>query len=371
MDYSVHTMQQLRVHRACVLGAGLSVYMLVCAIATVLGYIDLSIAQFTILIAIGVVGFVAFLTMIYLELNLSLNDPDLSLIQMIWAIVLVVGCAWFATELKPLFILTGLSLVLIGTSRLEGRNLWIFVLFGISLYLSLLAIEYFRHTRQILWLSEIITCTAYSLIIALGPMLFRLEKSVLQDELEDQNQQLTEAFNQINRLAIKDELTGSCNRRHLGNVLAQQKAMADRRDYVFSICILDLDHFRNVNDFFGHHTGDMVLKDFARIAESIVREVDCVARSGGEEFVIMLAGTSEQDALVVASRIRAMLCELQIHPGRPEYRITSSVGVTQYRKKEEIRDMMERAEYCLYKAKRNGRDKVNVAEPDFSTSVAV
>jgi len=363
-------MQKMRVNRACILGVGLLIYMFVCAIAFSLGFIEITIIQFAALFTIAVIGFLCFIGIIYLELNLSFNDPDLSLVQMMWAITLVLGCAWFATDMKPLIIITGLSLILMGTNRLDGRNLLMFTAFGIFMYVLLLTLEFTSQPGEIAWFSEMITLIAYSLILIFGPVLIRYEKSVLQDELMDRNQKLTEALSKINSLAIRDELTGSFNRRHLDALLVHQKAMADRRDYNFSVCFVDLDHFKRVNDLFGSHTGDMVLKEFARIAQSVVREVDCVARSGGEEFVIVLGGSSEQDALVVANRIRSLLQELQINPGRPEYRITTSVGITQYRPKESTQEMMERADFSLFKAKRSGRDRAVIAESDFKASIA-
>ena len=211
-------MQRMRVTRACILGVGLLIYMLVCITAFSLGFIEITITQFAVLFTVGVIGFLCFMVIIYFELNLSFNDPDLSLAQMMWAITLVLGCAWFATDIKPLIIITGLSLILMGTSRLDGRGLLMFTAFGISMYVLLLVLEYTRQPRQIMWFSELIALTAYSLILIFGPALIRHEKSVLQDELIDRNQRLTEALSETNSLAIRDELTGSFNRRHLDEV---------------------------------------------------------------------------------------------------------------------------------------------------------
>jgi diguanylate cyclase (GGDEF)-like protein len=357
-------MQIQRVNRACILGAGLFLYMVVCAVAFSLGFIEITLFQFSALFTIGVVGVFCFLGIIYLELNLSFNDPDLSLVQMMWAITLVLAGAWFATDMKPLIIMTGLSLIMMGTNRLDGRALLMFKVFGISMYVLLLALENARQPAQIVWDSEVITLTAYSLALMFGPALIRREKSVLQDELIDRNQKLAEALSKSNSLAIRDELTGSFNQRHLVELLVHQKAMADRRDYIFSICCIDLDRFKRVNYLFGNHIGDMVLKNFARISESVVREVDCVARLEGEEFVVVLGGSSEQDALVVANRIRSLLQELEISPDKPEYRITASAGIAQYRPTESTEDLMKRAAYSLYRAKRSGRDAVIIAESD-------
>lgn len=180
MNNSVHMMQKMRVNRACVLGMGLLIYMFICAVAFSLGFIDISIVQFVILFSVGVIGFLGFIGMIYLELNLSFNDPDLSLAQMMWAITLVLGCAWFATDMKPLIIITGLSLILMGTNRLDGKSLLMFIVFGISMYVLLLAIEFSSQTRQIMWFSEVITLIAFSLILTFGPALIRYEKGLLQ-----------------------------------------------------------------------------------------------------------------------------------------------------------------------------------------------
>ena len=148
-------------------------------------------------------------------------------------------------------------------------------------------------------------------------------------------------------------------------VLVQQRAMVDRRDdYHFTVCFVDLDFFKRVNDTFGHSTGDYVLKCFAKIAQSILREVDCASRIGGEEFVLVLGGTSEQDALVVTERIGAKLGEMQVSNIEPMYRITASMGITEYRRSEEIEQTLDRADRALYDAKRTGRNKVIIAEPE-------
>jgi diguanylate cyclase (GGDEF)-like protein len=144
--------------------------------------------------------------------------------------------------------------------------------------------------------------------------------------------------------------------------LVQQKAQADRRDYVFTLCFIDLDFFKRVNDKFGHGTGDNVLRQFCEIAKSLLREVDCVARMGGEEFIMVLAGTPQQDALIVAERLAAEMADMVVSPNEPTYRITASLGVTEYRKDEDIHVTMERADRALYDAKRTGRNKTIIAD---------
>ena len=165
-------------------------------------------------------------------------------------------------------------------------------------------------------------------------------------------------------MAVRDELTGVYNRRHLMEVLAHEKAMADRSEYVFSVCFVDLDFFKKVNDRFGHATGDEVLKKFAR-------EVDCVARIGGEEFVLVLSGTSQSDAVRGAERLAEGLRDMLVTQNEPRFRITASIGITQYRRGDTIQQMLDRADRALYDAKRTGRNKTVVAQTEITDTIAV
>jgi diguanylate cyclase (GGDEF)-like protein len=188
--------------------------------------------------------------------------------------------------------------------------------------------------------------------------------TMVENLLVDKNEELTSALARIRELAVKDELTGAYNRRHLKDFLNQQKAMADRRDYRFTLCYVDLDFFKRVNDRFGHSTGDHVLRSFSEIAISILREVDCVARIGGEEFVLVLGGTPQKDAVIAVQRIAEELGQLQVSPIEPQYRITASMGITEYKVGEEVEQSMDRADKALYDAKRTGRNKIVIAEAD-------
>ena len=119
----------------------------------------------------------------------------------------------------------------------------------------------------------------------------------------NKNAELTTALGQIRAFAVKGELTGSFNRRYLSLLLAQQKAMADRREYAFSFFYVDLDSFKRVNDWFGHSISDAELQQFTVIARQVMIKIDCVTRAGGEEFALVRGGTSERDARAAADCI--------------------------------------------------------------------
>jgi diguanylate cyclase (GGDEF)-like protein len=170
--------------------------------------------------------------------------------------------------------------------------------------------------------------------------------------------QVSKAISTIEQLAIIDDLTQVFNRRQMYKILNDQKALGDRGIHPFSICIFDLDHFKIVNDTFGHSAGDIVLKTVAQEAQKNLRNIDHIARYGGEEFILILTNMETREAMICAERIREMIKELVFENMPEKFRITISVGVTEYQSGEFIQDAINRADKALYRAKANGRDRV-------------
>jgi diguanylate cyclase (GGDEF)-like protein len=125
-----------------------------------------------------------------------------------------------------------------------------------------------------------------------------------------------------------------------------------------SLILFDLDHFKAVNDSYGHDEGDVVLKATADIVNGIVREADIFARYGGEEFVVVSPGTGIQGAVVLAEKLRRAL-EEHAHPNAGK--VTISVGVAEFTRNDSESTLIKRADEALYKAKNNGRNRVEVA----------
>jgi diguanylate cyclase (GGDEF)-like protein len=144
--------------------------------------------------------------------------------------------------------------------------------------------------------------------------------------------------------------------------LVQQKALADRGGYSFTLCFVDFDYFEHVNDRFGRVAGDSALRDFAEMSQSTLRSVDSIARTGGEEFLVLLAGTSQRRGIIAAERLASGLRDMVVSHNQPEYRITASMGITEYRKNEDIQVTLDRANRALNDAKKTGRNKVMVAD---------
>lgn len=186
-----------------------------------------------------------------------------------------------------------------------------------------------------------------------------------QAELRRRNSQLESMLHHVEALAITDPLTGLFNRRRLADVLKREWALARRYGNHLACIMIDIDHFKQVNDSYGHDAGDAVLKAAARALEGSLREVDLAARYGGEEFAVLLPQTDREGALVLARRLHAAFRQLESAVGNEKLRITASFGVaTQQDVPEgEAEDLIRAADAALYSAKRGGRDRVVAFDP--------
>lgn len=163
--------------------------------------------------------------------------------------------------------------------------------------------------------------------------------------------------NELEYAASRDPLTGLWNRRYFLDLLDKARQQKRRNDVDYSLLILDADHFKNINDRFGHDKGDEVLVLLARTLENRVRETDSVCRWGGEEFIILLPQTDIANAAHLAECLRVSVTEMQT-PALP--RITVSIGVAQHQLEETTESLLKRADAGLYQAKASGRNRVVV-----------
>ena len=161
------------------------------------------------------------------------------------------------------------------------------------------------------------------------------------------------------QLAQTDPLTGAYNRRFFNNSLARAIAEFSRYNTVFSLLMIDVDHFKKLNDTFGHDIGDEVLKGLVKICDDVLRDIDLFARYGGEEFMILLPNTTGKDACVVANRIRIALEQDSNIIESKNISYTASIGVTQAKPNDRnIEQVTKRVDLALYQAKESGRNQV-------------
>ncbi len=180
----------------------------------------------------------------------------------------------------------------------------------------------------------------------------------LQDELKRSNERLLELSN-------TDHLTGLFNRRYMMEVLEKEVQRSVRNGNDLSIIMLDIDHFKQVNDRYGHLQGDVVLKRVALQLKKESRSYDCPARYGGEEFIAILPDSSLQQSVFVADRIRVAIQAFTFDGPLASLRLTASLGVAHFSKEQSITvdGFIKQADDALYRAKSNGRNRVEFHDP--------
>jgi diguanylate cyclase (GGDEF)-like protein/PAS domain S-box-containing protein len=171
---------------------------------------------------------------------------------------------------------------------------------------------------------------------------------------------------QLRALATSDSLTGAANRRHFVELSQRERERSKRNGAPLSLCLFDADHFKNVNDQYGHVAGDHVLSAMAQAARGALRISDVLGRLGGEEFAMLLPDTDLAGAMVVAERVRAAVASTEVQSSEVReagatgsIRVTVSIGVAQLHPDEPIESLLKRADRALYAAKDLGRDRVH------------
>jgi len=162
----------------------------------------------------------------------------------------------------------------------------------------------------------------------------------------------------LERLAVTDDLTLAYNSRYLASRLLEEMERARRSGDALSVLLMDLDHFKRVNDTYGHAVGDRVLRAFVDRVRSATRRVDLLVRRGGEEFVLIMPATTAKEAGIIAERIRVHAAELPIEAGDAKVTQTVSIGVATWDARESPDALEKRADAAMYEAKEGGRDRV-------------
>ena len=175
--------------------------------------------------------------------------------------------------------------------------------------------------------------------------------------LEDQTRMLEEQLKQSEAKLFRDNLTGLPNRLAFDHRLRLEMARMRRDDSPLTLAIWDLDHFKEINDQLGHQAGDKTLIIVAKTFMSLIRDVDMIARFGGEEFIMLLPSASGPDALTVVERIREKLARTKLRYRGKEIGVTASCGLAEFAAGEELETVFTRADAALYRAKEQGRNR--------------
>ena len=196
-------------------------------------------------------------------------------------------------------------------------------------------------------------------ILTIGRCMFLgIFSSALKQSLYQSGLKLKEAYKRIEELAELDELTGSFNRRCIMRMLDEEIARAARSGAPCSVALIDLDHFKRVNDTYGHPTGDEVLRTFAITMFANIRSVDRFGRYGGEEFLLVLPDMANDGAARAMDRLRAIVADLDWSAFSPGMKVTLSAGVATLTPDETTDSFLARADSALYAAKAQGRNRI-------------
>jgi len=179
------------------------------------------------------------------------------------------------------------------------------------------------------------------------------------ESLLDMQKGLLEDNTELSRLALTDSLTGLSNRAHMSDILQREFSRYVRHDQRFGIIMVDIDHFKEVNDSYGHDTGDQVLIQLSRKFEQATRNSDYISRWGGEEFLICCTTINEDDLFPIAENIRKLVINSVFDTAG---KITISLGCALIQVDENINDLIKRADVALYAAKNDGRNQTVVSE---------
>jgi len=188
-------------------------------------------------------------------------------------------------------------------------------------------------------------------------LLLRLKRVVNERQL---TRERIHMLKRLQKLAITDALTSLYNSRHLHSQTELEVGRSNRYEHPLSLLLLDIDHFKEFNDTYGHLEGNKVLQRIGAVIRSCLRKMDSAYRYGGEEFTVILPETSIEEAEIVAHRIRKAVSEEVFTPATDtQVSVTVSVGVTQYSLKEEINLFVQRSDNAMYASKNSGRNRVS------------
>jgi diguanylate cyclase (GGDEF)-like protein len=320
-----------------------------------LGLADRDLAHALILCLIP--GLFGFYLAMRSGLNLHFADPALTLPQMVFAIIAMAAAYVINPPLRGMLLMIVALVLMFAAFTLSPRASRALGLFAVTV-LGLVMLAMATHAPRVF--DPTIERIHFLFAAVVLPVISLLagDLSTMRMRLKQQKRELQDALARIHKLATRDDLTGLINRRHMEELSQIEHRRSLRSGATPCLCLVDIDHFKRINDQHGHDAGDEVLRLFARQAAATMRETDLLARWGGEEFLVMLPDTQPQEASMGFERLRRLLSRDLVWGERPHLRVTFSAGLTAWRPGESMRQALARADRALYEAKAAGRDRL-------------
>ena len=347
--------QQLRASQALLGLAVYGVFAIVQHVEVMLGLIEP--ADSWALTAYNMTGGLFFYAVIRSGLNLRLrSDRALAMPQTLWAMGSLAWSYAITGPARGAVLLITMLVILFGMFSLPPARSRALTAAGFTMLAAVMvwkaASDPARYDPRV----EALHLVFAGIVMAACAML-SMRFGRMRARLEQQRAELAGALDRIRALATRDELTGLLNRRavmdHLLVALRERHSVQSR----LAVALVDLDHFKRINDRHGHAAGDAVLRRFAEAAGAEVRTGDVVARWGGEEFLVMMPGASVEQALAVLARVRARLAATAWDDIAGGLVVTFSAGVALCESELDLEPAIERADAAMYRAKEAGRDR--------------
>jgi diguanylate cyclase len=369
MNHSIQPARDVRQIRLRRLRMGLLSWITSFALALyawVLGLLDMTLGQF------AMAALVVLVMQLWLHIAIRsgwserFNDPSLTLWQILAATLVALYVIGHADEARPVLLMLFIIAAFFGVFQLRKEQ-YIFVsLVAVFGFAMIILGEIFGtespQRRRLLLLELGVFAVVMFWLAFVGSYVADLRR-----KLSLRNRELRQASRELQHLADHDELTGLPNRRRLLAHLERAQAAAEKHDLPFCVAIVDLDHFKRVNDRYGHQAGDQVLAEFARRAEDVLRGADQlvrvdeslpdIGRFGGEEFLAVLPGTDLKGARLAAERLRESVANQPFATSADDIECTVSIGLADYRPGEPVHRTVGRADEALYQAKSSGRNQ--------------
>ncbi|AFT71540.1 GGDEF domain protein [Alloalcanivorax dieselolei B5] len=343
-----------RLSLAALLGAG--AHTLVCWLALQWGFFALSPEAFFLTFLALWFGHLVVWSLACLTLRNGGDVRRFTEPVLVWSTVALLVSALFLSDHRLLVMVFFLAVLQIGVFRVGRWQLLRLALLGVGGYalvlLELQSSEPRAFNAMVEWQHWLLFTLAVVLM-----MLLALEIVGIRRRIDGRNEALQQMARQVRDLAIRDELTGLYGRRHAMELLTKACGQARRGAYLLAVVFVDLDHFKAINDRYGHLIGDRVLIRFADLLRRHLQPPALAARMGGEEFLLILPVSHREQARELVERILAELRE-QGFEDQPDLNVTASAGLALAGTGEEADQVLARADRLLYQAKQAGRDRL-------------
>ncbi len=367
----VESPQRLRMRRFGMSVATYAVAILVTFLITRIGIGELSVAQWATLIGICLLGISLFFILFYTNTNVRFSEPSLTREQIVYSSLYGIVAMYWLPEARPIILLFLLPPFSFGMLSLTLRQYLIVVACVMGLYAGLLIFEYLQGRPGFEIQYQLFLFCLFGILLTwfavFGGFVSNIRRRlrIQREESKNAHEELITEMEERKRLeeqllefATIDELTKVWNRRFFLEQAGRQVKVQARSHGPLAVLMVDIDHFKQVNDRFGHHIGDDALRTVSKSCLASLRETDLFGRLGGEEFAALLIDCDQTEAMQTAERLRKAVSKTDVLTPKDHLHLTISVGVSSSNLTLDLEKLIKEADLALYKAKETGRDRV-------------